>query len=143
LNKCCLLLHYRFNNTTDRPEHSGYNLVDCSADFWRCNGGASSAPCEGADPLEDGFAPADTTFLSHVPWKVGLPLFWSPGDSGEAWFFEVRPAINLYATLLAFTISVLACRNWETQSCNKKNHVRGSNQYNMCKQDNNKIYSNN
>jgi hypothetical protein len=121
------MLHYRFNLTAGK---SGYNRVDCSVEFWRfdCSvefwrrrGDPSSVSCEGVDPLEDGLAPADTMFLNQAPWKVGLPLLWLlPGDSGEAWFFEARPAINLYATLLAFTISVLACLNCKTQIHNQK-----------------------
>lgn len=54
---------------------------------------------------------ADTRFLNHVAWNLGVPLFDIPEDSEEAAALELAPRRNRYATLLADTISVLACLN--------------------------------
>jgi hypothetical protein len=106
------MLHYKFNSAFHVCCGS-YNRVECSIEFCGRSGDTSSVSCEGVDPLDEGFAPSEMMFLNQAPWKVGLPLFWLllPWESGAASFFGARPAMNLYATLLALTISVLACLN--------------------------------
>lgn len=69
--------------------------------------------------LLEGLAPAaDTRFLNHVAWNLGLPPplfefeFEFPATGEFRELFEVTLARNWYATLLADTISVLACLNY-------------------------------
>jgi len=50
-------------------------------------------------------------FLNQDAWNLGTPVFEFAGDSGADPLLEVTPTRNLYATLLADTISVLACLN--------------------------------
>lgn len=51
----------------------------------------------------------EVRFLNHEVWNLGLSLFELLDDSWVAAELEPRPAMNLYATLLADTISVFAC----------------------------------
>lgn len=74
--------------------------------------------------LVDGFAPAVIRFLNQAAWNRGLPLPELPGESGEAEVFDVAPSRKRYATLLADTISVLACLSWSrwTESISSINY---------------------
>lgn len=65
--------------------------------------------------LLEGLAPEVIRFLNQVAWSLGLPLFEFPEDSMEAPTLLVTPKRKRYATLLADTISVLACRNCKHQ----------------------------
>lgn len=50
-------------------------------------------------------------FLNQAAWNLGEPLFELPVESGEDTTLLVTPKRKRYATLLADTISVLACLN--------------------------------
>lgn len=117
-----LLVHTQAMLMTLPQSHQinyGSILVECSVDFCLCSSKASSSVSSGrSDELLDGLAPApapvETRFLNQVPWNLGVPLFALLGDSGVAGDeFDARPAMNLYATLLAVTTSALACLNWK------------------------------
>ena len=60
----------------------------------------------------DGLSPADKKFLNHEAWNLGEDLlaFGLSGATCEL-EFAAMPARNRYATLLAETISALACFN--------------------------------
>ena len=58
-----------------------------------------------------GLAPVVMMFLNQAAWNLGLPLFELPGESLPPLEPDVTPTRKRYATLLADTISVLACLN--------------------------------
>lgn len=64
--------------------------------------------------LPDSLGPADTRFLNQSVWNLGGQALALLADSVEAAEFESTPRRNRYATLLAVTISVFACRNFWT-----------------------------
>lgn len=89
---------------------------------------SSLVGCRGATPLwfsaselVDGFAPLVIMFFNQAAWNLGedTPLFELLGESEPVLMLFVTllvtlfvtPRRNLYATLLADTISVFACRN--------------------------------
>lgn len=78
-----------------------------------------------ASELVDGFAPLVIIFFNQAVWNLGdpPPLFELLGDSGPFLTLLVTlfvtPKRNRYATLLADTISVLACRNCNHQVSSK------------------------
>lgn len=76
-----------------------------------CGRWCSSTSWFSISELLDGFAPVVIRFLNQVAWNLGLPLFEFPVDSEEPVALLATPARKRYATLLADTISVLACLN--------------------------------
>jgi len=95
----------------------------CSIDF-----SSSCFGCRGVIPfwssaseLVDGFAPLVIILFNQAVWNLGDPPLFELllGDSGPFLTLFVTlfvtPKRNLYATLLADTISVLACRNCNHQ----------------------------
>lgn len=121
------------NNFTTIHNEWIFDQLDVCLKF-RCSGGSSGSCCEfchdsWSDPcllscrwsstssswsstsVPLGLAPFVMRFLNQDAWNLGTPVFEFAGDSGADPLLEVTPTRNLYATLLADTISVLACLN--------------------------------
>lgn len=119
-----LFLTYKLQYTAEQiPIHHQLSCSKAlSSSLVGCKGATTPFWWFSASELVDGFAPFVIIFFNQEAWNLGdpSPLLELLGDSGPVLTLLVTllvtPKRNLYATLLADTISVLACRN-----CN--NHV--------------------
>lgn len=122
---CFWFLTYTLQYTEELCFQPRLTQLSCEDELRsRALSSSSRVCCSGTTPfwlspseLVDGLAPLVIMFFNQEAWNLGdpPPLFELLGDSGPVLTLLVTPTRNLYATLLADTISVLACRN-----CNNK-----------------------